>query len=41
MPFAALIDSAVVTCPIGLGFGRLGNFINGELLGRPQISPGQ
>src|SRR5208283_1845341 len=31
MPFAAIIDSAIVTCPIGLGLGRLGNFINGEL----------
>ena len=39
IPFAALIDSAVVTCPIGLGLGRLGNFINGELLGRPTDLP--
>jgi phosphatidylglycerol:prolipoprotein diacylglycerol transferase len=39
MPFFAVIDSAVVTCPIGLGFGRLGNFINGELLGRPSNLP--
>jgi len=39
IPFAALADSAVVTCPIGLGFGRLGNFINGELLGRPTDLP--
>jgi phosphatidylglycerol:prolipoprotein diacylglycerol transferase len=28
-----------VTCPIGLGLGRLGNFINGELLGRPTDLP--
>lgn len=27
-------DLYVVTIPIGLGFGRLGNFINGELFGR-------
>jgi phosphatidylglycerol---prolipoprotein diacylglyceryl transferase len=27
-------DLVVVTAPIGLGFGRLGNFINGELYGR-------
>lgn len=27
-------DIYVVTVPIGLGFGRLGNFINGELYGR-------
>jgi len=39
IPFAAIIDSAVVTCPIGLGLGRLGNFINGELLGRPSDLP--
>ena len=39
MPFAAIIDSAVVTCPIGLGLGRLGNFINGELLGLPSTLP--
>ncbi len=39
MPFAALADSVIVTCPIGLGLGRLGNFINGELLGRPSNVP--
>ncbi len=39
IPFAALADSAIVTCPIGLGLGRLGNFINGELLGRPSDLP--
>ena len=39
MPFAAVADSAIVTCPIGLGLGRLGNFINGELLGRPSDLP--
>jgi len=27
-------DLAIVTAPIGLGFGRLGNFINAELYGR-------
>lgn len=27
-------DLVIVTAPIGLGFGRLGNFINGELYGR-------
>ncbi len=27
-------DLVVATAPIGLGFGRLGNFINGELFGR-------
>jgi phosphatidylglycerol:prolipoprotein diacylglycerol transferase len=39
MPFAAVADSAIVTCPIALGLGRLGNFINGELLGRPSDLP--
>ena len=27
-------DLVIVTAPLGLGFGRLGNFINGELYGR-------
>jgi len=35
MPFGVIADSAIVTCPVGLGLGRLGNFINGELFGRP------
>ncbi len=39
MPFAVLADSVIVTCPIGLGLGRLGNFINAELLGRPSDVP--
>jgi phosphatidylglycerol:prolipoprotein diacylglycerol transferase len=29
-----IADLVVVTVPIGLGLGRLGNFINGELYGR-------
>ena len=29
-----LADLVTATAPIGLGFGRLGNFINGELYGR-------
>lgn len=37
IPFAALADCAIVTCPIGLGLGRLGNFINGELLAVPDL----
>ncbi|MBX6422370.1 prolipoprotein diacylglyceryl transferase [Thermosulfurimonas sp. F29] len=32
-------DLLVVTAPIGLGLGRLGNFINGELYGRPTHVP--
>ena len=39
IPFFALADSTIVTAPIGLGLGRLGNFINGELLGRPSDLP--
>ena len=30
----SLSDLVVVTVPIGLGLGRIGNFINGELYGR-------
>ncbi len=32
-------DLLVVTAPIGLGLGRIGNFINGELFGRPTDLP--
>lgn len=39
IPFAAILDSTAVVCPIGLGLGRLGNFINGELLGRTTNLP--
>jgi len=39
LPFWAVADSVVVTAPIGLGLGRLGNFINGELFGRPTTVP--
>ncbi len=34
MPFWAIADCVAVTAPIGLGLGRIGNFINGELYGR-------
>lgn len=34
MSFWKLSDLLVVTAPIGLGLGRIGNFINGELYGR-------
>ncbi len=34
VPALALADIVMITAPIGLGFGRLGNFINGELWGR-------
>ncbi|RUM90871.1 MAG: prolipoprotein diacylglyceryl transferase [Thermodesulfatator sp.] len=32
-------DRFAVTVPIGLGLGRIGNFINGELYGRPSDVP--
>lgn len=32
-------DRIIVTVPIGLGLGRIGNFINGELYGRPANVP--
>jgi len=32
-------DRFCITAPIGLGLGRIGNFINGELYGRPSDLP--
>lgn len=32
--FLSLLDMAALCAPLGLGFGRIGNFINGELYGR-------
>jgi phosphatidylglycerol:prolipoprotein diacylglycerol transferase len=32
--FLSLIDMAAICAPVGLGLGRIGNFINGELYGR-------
>lgn len=34
-----LSDIVLVSVPLGLAFGRLGNFINGELFGRPTSVP--
>ena len=34
MPFWAMADCAIVPVPVALAFGRIGNFINGELYGR-------
>ncbi|MHB1421103.1 MAG: prolipoprotein diacylglyceryl transferase [Bacillota bacterium] len=34
--FLILTDIVAVSAPIGLGLGRIGNFINGELFGRVQ-----
>ena len=33
--FLKVIDTVALATPIGLGAGRIGNFINGELWGRP------
>ena len=37
--FLRLWDLIIVTVPLGLGLGRLGNFINGELYGRITAVP--
>lgn len=34
LPFWAVADRVIVTAPNGVGLGRIGNFINGELYGR-------
>ena len=39
LDFWKLADLIVATVPPGLGFGRIGNFINGELFGRPSNVP--
>jgi phosphatidylglycerol:prolipoprotein diacylglycerol transferase len=39
LPLWQVGDVVIVTAPIGLGLGRLGNFINGELYGRPSTVP--
>lgn len=36
-----MMDTIAVVCPIGLGLGRLANFINGELLGKIATMPGE
>jgi len=37
--FWEIADLTAVAVPIGLGLGRIGNFINGELYGRPSSVP--
>ncbi len=37
--YLSLIDMAALCAPIGLGLGRIGNFINGELYGRATDAP--
>jgi phosphatidylglycerol:prolipoprotein diacylglycerol transferase len=39
IPFLALCDIVTAAVPIGLFLGRLGNFVNGELYGRPTDVP--
>jgi phosphatidylglycerol:prolipoprotein diacylglycerol transferase len=39
IPFLKTTDLYVVAIPIGLGLGRIGNFINGELFGRVSDVP--
>jgi phosphatidylglycerol---prolipoprotein diacylglyceryl transferase len=39
IPFFTLIDMAALCAPVGLGLGRIGNFINGELYGRQTDAP--
>jgi phosphatidylglycerol:prolipoprotein diacylglycerol transferase len=39
LPFLPLMDFVAPLVPIGLGAGRLGNFINGELWGKPTDVP--
>lgn len=38
LAYTYLLDLAAVTGPIGVFFGRIANFINGELVGRPADS---
>ena len=39
LPFFMVGDAVVCAVPIGLFFGRLANFVNGELFGRPSDVP--
>lgn len=39
LPLLQLADLAALAAPVGLGLGRIGNFINGELYGRPTDLP--
>lgn len=39
LPFPKTADLIILTAPIGLFFGRIGNFINGELYGKPTTVP--
>lgn len=39
LPFLRLMDMSALCAPVGLGLGRMGNFINAELYGRPTDLP--
>ncbi|HCU24512.1 MAG TPA: prolipoprotein diacylglyceryl transferase [Deltaproteobacteria bacterium] len=39
LPYFHVSDNVGLCAPLGLGFGRIGNFINGELYGRPSQVP--
>jgi len=39
MPYLNLLDLFALATPPGLGMGRIGNFINGELFGKPSSVP--
>jgi phosphatidylglycerol:prolipoprotein diacylglycerol transferase len=39
IPFWNLCDAMALSAPVGLGMGRIGNFINGELFGRISYVP--
>ena len=39
LSFYDLADAGIVSVPVGLGLGRMGNFINAELVGRPTDVP--
>ncbi|MDQ6988883.1 MAG: prolipoprotein diacylglyceryl transferase [Mariprofundaceae bacterium] len=39
LPFLTLLDQFAIVAPLGLAFGRAGNFINGELWGRVVSNP--
>lgn len=39
MDFLKIADTIIPTCPLGLAFGRIGNFINAELYGKPSSVP--
>ena len=39
LPFLKVTDVIVTTVPAGLGFGRIANFLNGELWGKPSDVP--